>query len=125
MDTAKTDRFIADAWDGDIVPQLVEYIRIPNKSPMFDAKWKENGYMDDAVKLLANWAKAQPIAGMQVQVLELEGRTPLIYIEIEGEGEDRKAEILAVHRDGEITDVEKTLLGQKGVQARQHHQDKE
>ncbi len=49
MDTAKTDRFIADAWDGDIVPQLVEYIRIPNKSPMFDAQWKENGYMDDAV----------------------------------------------------------------------------
>ena len=88
MDTAKTDRFIADAWDGDIVPQLVEYIRIPNKSPMFDAKWKENGYMDAAVKLLANWAKAQPIAGMQVEVLELEGRTPLIYIEIEGEGDD-------------------------------------
>ena len=88
MDTAKTDRFIADAWDGDIVPQLVEYIRIPNKSPMFDAQWKEHGYMDDAVKLLANWAKAQPIAGMQVEVLELEGRTPLIYIEVPGEGDD-------------------------------------
>ena len=88
MDTAKTDRFIADAWDGDIVPRLVEYIRIPNKSPMFDAQWKEHGYMDDAVKLLANWAKAQPIAGMTVEVLELEGRTPLIYIEVEGEGDD-------------------------------------
>ena len=88
MDTAKTDRFIADAWDGDIVPRLVEYIRIPNKSPMFDAQWKEHGYMDDAVKLLAGWAKAQPIAGMQVEVLELEGRTPLIYIEIEGQGDD-------------------------------------
>ena len=62
MDTAKTDRFIADAWDGDIVPQLVEYIRIPNKSPMFDAKWKENGYMDAAVQQLAGWARAQPIA---------------------------------------------------------------
>jgi hypothetical protein len=23
-------------WDDEIVPQLVEYIRIPNKSPMFD-----------------------------------------------------------------------------------------
>jgi acetylornithine deacetylase/succinyl-diaminopimelate desuccinylase-like protein len=88
MDTAKTDHFIADAWDADIVPQLVEYIRIPNKSPMFDAKWKENGYMDDAVKQLAGWAKAQPIAGMTVQVLELEGRTPLIYIDVPGEGDD-------------------------------------
>jgi acetylornithine deacetylase/succinyl-diaminopimelate desuccinylase-like protein len=88
MDTAKTDHFIAEAWDADIVPQLVEYIRIPNKSPMFDAKWKENGYMDDAVKQLAGWAKAQPIAGMTVQVLELEGRTPLIYIDVPGEGDD-------------------------------------
>ena len=88
MDTAKTERFVADTWDGDIVPQLVEYIRIPNKSPMFDAKWRENGYMDDAVKLLAGWAKAQPIKGMSVEVVELEGRTPLIYIEVPGQGED-------------------------------------
>lgn len=88
MDTAKTERFVADTWDGDIVPQLVEYIRIPNKSPMFDAQWRENGYMDDAVKLLAGWAKAQPIKGMSVEVVELEGRTPLIYIEVEGQGDD-------------------------------------
>ena len=88
MDASKTDRFVADAWDGDIVPQLVEYIRIPNKSPMFDAQWRENGYMDDAVKLMAGWAKAQPIKGMQVEVVELEGRTPLIFIEIPGQGDD-------------------------------------
>lgn len=88
MDTAKTERFVADAWDGDIVPQLVEYIRIPNKSPMFDAQWRENGYMDDAVKLLAGWARAQPIKGMSVEVIELEGRTPLIYIEVPGQGDD-------------------------------------
>ncbi|MDY0022228.1 M20 family metallopeptidase [Arenimonas caeni] len=88
MDTSKTDRFVAEAWDGDIVPQLVEYIRIPNKSPMFDAQWRENGYMDDAVKLMAGWAKAQPIKGMSVEVIELEGRTPLIFIEIPGQGDD-------------------------------------
>ncbi|ODS61881.1 MULTISPECIES: M20 family metallopeptidase [unclassified Arenimonas] len=88
MDTSKTDRFVAEAWDGDIVPQLVEYIRIPNKSPMFDAQWRENGYMADAVKLMAGWAKAQPVKGMSVEVIELEGRTPLIFIEIPGQGDD-------------------------------------
>ena len=46
MDTSRTDRLIAEAWDGDIVPQLVEYIRIPNKSPMFDADWQKHGHMD-------------------------------------------------------------------------------
>ncbi|HLU13017.1 MAG TPA: M20 family metallopeptidase [Arenimonas sp.] len=86
MDAAKTDRFIADAWDGDIVPQLVEYIRIPNKSPMFDPQWKQNGYMDAATKQLADWARSQPIEGMTVEVVELEGRTPLIYVEVPASG---------------------------------------
>lgn len=88
MDTTKTDLLVSDAWDSDIVPQLVEYIRIPNKSPMFDADWQKHGYMDAAVDLMANWAKKQDIAGMNVEVVRLEGRTPLIFIEIPGTGDD-------------------------------------
>ena len=88
MDTAKTDLLVSDAWDGDIVPQLIEYIRIPNKSPMFDADWEKHGYMDAAVDLMANWAKQQDIAGMKVEVVRLDGRTPLIFIEIPGSGDD-------------------------------------
>jgi len=34
-----------------IVPALMDYIRIPNKSPLFDPAWKKHGYMDKAVKL--------------------------------------------------------------------------
>lgn len=88
MDTVKTDRLVSDAWDGDIVPQLIEYIRIPNKSPMFDADWQQHGYMDAAVDLMANWAKQQDITGMTVEVVRLEGRTPLIFIEVPGTGDD-------------------------------------
>ena len=86
MDASKIDRFVADKWDDDIVPQLVEYIRIPNKSPMFDADWVKNGYMEDAVKLMEAWARAQSIPGMQLEVVRLEGRTPLIFIEIPATG---------------------------------------
>jgi acetylornithine deacetylase/succinyl-diaminopimelate desuccinylase-like protein len=82
MDNARIDQFVSQKWDSDIVPQLIEYIRIPNKSPMFDADWSTHGYMEDAVKLMENWARAQPIKGMQVEVMRLEGRTPLIYIEV-------------------------------------------
>jgi hypothetical protein len=44
MDTRQIDvpslqNFVAEKWDDEIVPQLVEYIRIPNKSPMFDSDW--------------------------------------------------------------------------------------
>jgi hypothetical protein len=30
MDNARLDRFVGQLWDAQIVPQLVEYIRIPN-----------------------------------------------------------------------------------------------
>ncbi len=82
MDASQVERFVAGKWDDEIVPQLIEYIRIPNKSPMFDADWVAHGYMDDAVKLMEAWARAQDIPGMHLEVVRLEGRTPLIYIDI-------------------------------------------
>ncbi|TAH39980.1 MAG: M20/M25/M40 family metallo-hydrolase [Gammaproteobacteria bacterium] len=88
MDKGAISDFIGGLWDSQIVPQLVDYIRIPNKSPMFDAKWAEHGYMDQAVDLMQRWARAQPIPGMQLEVVRLDGRTPLIFIEIPGTGDD-------------------------------------
>jgi acetylornithine deacetylase/succinyl-diaminopimelate desuccinylase-like protein len=90
MDTARLSRFVSSLWDDEIVPQLVDYIRIPNKSPMFDAKWLEHGYMDAAVKLMQDWAesKVSQLPGATLEVVRLEGRTPLIYIEVPGHGDD-------------------------------------
>ena len=82
LDPTRAERFVSAKWDDEIVPQLVEYIRIPNKSPMFDADWVEHGYMEDAVRLMEGWARAQDIPGMQLEVVRLEGRTPLIFIDI-------------------------------------------
>ena len=82
LDPARAQQFVSSKWEDEIVPQLVEYIRIPNKSPMFDADWVENGYMEDAVRLMEGWARAQDIPGMQLEVVRLEGRTPLIFIDI-------------------------------------------
>jgi acetylornithine deacetylase/succinyl-diaminopimelate desuccinylase-like protein len=80
--------FIHGVWSSQIVPQLVEYIRIPNKSPAFDPEWAGHGYMDQAVSQLERWARAQGIPGMQVQVVRLSGRTPVIYIDIPGQSDD-------------------------------------
>src|SRR3546814_18861068 len=88
MDASKIETFGGGKWDDEIVPQLVEYIRIPNKSPMFDADWVKNGYMEDAVKLMEAWAGAQPIPGMTLEVVRLEGRTPPIFIDIPASGAD-------------------------------------
>ncbi|MEG3049287.1 MAG: M20 family metallopeptidase [Thermomonas sp.] len=82
FDAAKARDFVAAKWDDQIVPQLVDYIRIPNKSPMFDADWVANGHMERAVSLMETWARAQQVPGMQLEVVRLEGRTPLIFIEV-------------------------------------------
>ncbi|MFI4962429.1 MAG: M20 family metallopeptidase [Legionellales bacterium] len=78
-------RFVNQQWDNDILPSLCEYIKIPNKSPDFDAHWQEHGYMEQAVTHIANWCKAHAPKDMQLEVMRLEGRTPLIFIEIPGQ----------------------------------------
>jgi len=85
MDISRAQSFIQQTWQDSIVPQLVEYIRIPNKSPAFDADWQAHGYMDDAVSLIETWCRAQPLRGLSVEVMRLPGRTPLIYMEIPGD----------------------------------------
>ena len=75
---------ISDTWDNSIVPQLMEYIKIPNKSIYYDYNWKLNGYMDEAMALLVKWCQQQPIQGMQLEVVQLPERTPLLFIEIPG-----------------------------------------
>jgi len=46
--------------------------------------------MDAAVALMESWARAQlcPVDGAALEVVRLEGRTPLIFIEIPGEGDE-------------------------------------
>jgi acetylornithine deacetylase/succinyl-diaminopimelate desuccinylase-like protein len=90
MDPDRLSEFVSGLWDAEIVPQLVEYIRIPNKSPMFDAQWAEHGYMDAAVKLMEDWARTKlgQLPGATLEVIRLDDRTPLIYIEVPGASDD-------------------------------------
>ena len=82
MDISQARPLIARDFAGHIVPTLAEYVRIPNKSPLFDTDWETHGHMDRAVELLAAWCRRQPIRGLQVEVQRLPGRTPLLWCEI-------------------------------------------
>jgi acetylornithine deacetylase/succinyl-diaminopimelate desuccinylase-like protein len=88
LDTKKCAALVDGVWQKSIVPTLVEYIKIPNKSPMFDQQWAEHGHMDKAVALIEGWCKERPIAGLKVEVVRLKGRTPLIFMEIPGQSQD-------------------------------------
>ena len=85
VDATELEELVSRKWDEDIVPHLVEYIRIPCKSPHFDADWAANGHIDDAVELAEKWSRDQPIPGLKVEVVRLEGRTPVLYFELAGD----------------------------------------
>ena len=79
-------KFVDQIWRDEIVPTLVEYIRIPNKSPSFEPNWAELGHMDQAVDMFAAWARAKiaELPGATLSVERLPERTPLILIDVPG-----------------------------------------
>src|SRR6201996_4269683 len=87
IDPGKSAAFMEGIWDGDIIPSLTDYIRIPNKSPAFDPDWQAHGEMEKAVALFEAWAreKLKALPGATLEVLRGETRTPLILIEVPGQ----------------------------------------
>jgi acetylornithine deacetylase/succinyl-diaminopimelate desuccinylase-like protein len=88
MNPTKIQQFSDQAWDESILPTIENYIRIPNKSVAFDRDWQAHGHMERAVQLAAQWCRQHAAAGMRLEILRSAGRTPLIFIEIPGSGDD-------------------------------------
>ncbi len=86
--TANFASFIGKFWDEEAIPALSDYIRIPNVSHMFDAKWREHGYIDKAMNLMADFAKKHlaDVPGARVDTFFSDDHTPLMFIEIPGTG---------------------------------------
>jgi acetylornithine deacetylase/succinyl-diaminopimelate desuccinylase-like protein len=79
---ASVARYADEAWDQRIVPALTSYIEVPAKSPMFDAAWAEHGLLDRVARDAAAWVESRKVAGLKLEVIRLEGRTPLIFFDI-------------------------------------------
>jgi acetylornithine deacetylase/succinyl-diaminopimelate desuccinylase-like protein len=88
MDLKRARQTTAAAFRDSIVPRLCEYIRIPNKSPAYDAEWQSHGHMDRAAELMAAWCREQRIPGLKLEILREPGRTPVLFCEIPGAGPD-------------------------------------
>jgi len=86
MRTADAKKQIESVWGESILPALHDYIRIPNQSPVFDPDWAAAGHMDRAVELAATWVRSRNLRGARVEVLRLEGRTPVLLLEVEPSG---------------------------------------
>jgi acetylornithine deacetylase/succinyl-diaminopimelate desuccinylase-like protein len=79
---------VSRRWKDSIVERLQAYVRIPNKSPMFDPDWEKAGHMRAAADLMAAWCREQSLKGAKVEVLARPGLTPLLLVDIEGKADD-------------------------------------
>jgi len=86
MDIERARRAIETLWDASILPTLAEYIAIPCKSPHFEPDWATAGQLERAVALAEAWCRAQPIEGLRIEVVRLQSRTPLLLLEVPGDG---------------------------------------
>ena len=84
---------VSKAWDNDILAQLQAYIAVPSKSPMFDADWAQHGYLDTVMRNAATWVEAQKIPGLKLEIVRMEGRTPVMFFEVPASNGDGPATV--------------------------------
>ncbi len=82
LNAAQVLSHVTAQWDADIVRQITDYIAIPAKSPAFDSDWAQHGYIDTVVRNAAAWVEAQKVEGLVLEIVRLEGRTPVLFFEI-------------------------------------------
>ena len=88
MDIQKLLDDVRRDWDESIVPPLLDYVRIPCKSPSFDPDWEAHGHIEAAVQLMRGWAEAHAPTGSRVEVLRVPGRTPVLMVNVPGTVDD-------------------------------------
>lgn len=88
MDTRKLKQDVNSLWQDSALPELIEYIRVPNKSPLFDPDWATHGYMETIVEQFAAWARREGPADLTIDVIRLPDRTPMLYMEVAGHSDD-------------------------------------
>lgn len=91
MNSEKLQESLNQFWDNEITPSLIEYIKVPNKSPAFDPDWEKSGHIDNVLNLAVEWSNKHKPENSVLHVKKIPGKTPLILLEIPG---DRDGNIL-------------------------------
>src|SRR5262249_8953519 len=86
MNLADLKNFVDQRWDRELIPRLVEYVKVPAKSPAFDASWAAHGYLQSVIKEAHAWAATQKIAGLKLEIVAIDGKTPCIFFDVPATG---------------------------------------
>ncbi|KAL4449186.1 hypothetical protein ABPG74_015568 [Tetrahymena malaccensis] len=91
--------YVNSQFSSNIVPSIMDYIRIPNLSPMYDLEWNKNGLLMKAAEHIKAWVNAQELKGASVQIIQDEGKPPLLLIEVNPTDNSGKSILFYGHYD--------------------------
>lgn len=88
-----------DRFERDALPTLLAYGEIRAISPAYDEKWDEHGEIERATQLLAQWARERTLADFSVRVQTIEGRTPVLIVDVAATAPTTGTVVLYGHLD--------------------------
>jgi acetylornithine deacetylase/succinyl-diaminopimelate desuccinylase-like protein len=97
LEPASLQGFADERWDQAIVPALKDYIAIPAKSPMFDAQWAQQGLLDKVARDAAAWVESRKVDGLKLEIIRIEGRTPVIFFEVPARGDNASGQTVLMY----------------------------
>lgn len=99
MDPQRTRDFVNAAADTGSIPALMEFVKVPNTSPLFDSEWATNGLTQKAYSVLLNWATAQNIAGFTYEVITNPQEPDLLLVEVQASAPNLSTVLMYGHMD--------------------------
>jgi len=65
-----------------LLPALLDFIKIPNLSPAFDPAWETNGLAQKACEHIVSWIQKQLLQNIQLEIIKDPGKTHLVFADI-------------------------------------------
>ena len=100
MDIKSFTKYIDRIFTSHLLPNLMNFIRIPNLSPGFDPNWSTNGLLLKAANLIISYAKTLELKNAEINLIQDKGYTPLVFIDIPASRKnDTRTVLLYAHYD--------------------------
>ena len=82
MDTKSLKKYVDKQFILNTLPNLMNFIRIPNLTPADDENWDTNGLLLKAANLIISFAKSLELKNAEINLIQDKGYTPLVFIDI-------------------------------------------
>ena len=85
MKNSVLSNLIERHWEDDTLDALIDFVRLPAKSPAFDADWEQHGFLKTACQKAALWGQKR-FPHAVFEVLQAPGKTPCLFFDIPAQG---------------------------------------